>query len=167
MTEPNWLTISRKYVGVKETPGVKNNPTIMGWASRLGSRVLGIVYNADSVPWCGLFCAHVMTEAGFKPPVIAVRASSWDNFGIKVSKPFLGAVARFQRPGGGHVAIITGIDPTGTLYRVLGGNQSDSVNETWIEASRCVSLRWPAGTPAPTLLAPVVKRSGSVSKDEA
>ncbi|WP_366758338.1 TIGR02594 family protein [uncultured Sphingomonas sp.] len=162
-----WLDIARKYLGTTEAPGPRNNPTIMTWAKRLGSKILGIVYNADSTPWCALFLAHVMAEAGFKPPLIAVRASSWDAWGVRVTKPFLGAIARFQRPGGGHVALIVGVDATGTLYRVLGGNQSDAVSETWIEAARCVAIRWPSGAPAPTILAPVVKRVGSVSKDEA
>lgn len=164
---PAWLEIARKYLGTAEVPGPRNNPTIMAWAKRLGSKILGVVYNADSVPWCGLFLAQVMSEAGFKPPLIAVRASSWDAWGVRVTKAFYGAVARFERPGGGHVCLIVGVDATGTLYRVIGGNQGDAVSETWIEAARCVAIRWPAGAPAPTILAPVIKRAGTISKNEA
>lgn len=29
-------------------------------SSRLGTKVLGIAYNTDSVPWCGLFVAACM-----------------------------------------------------------------------------------------------------------
>ena len=163
--EPHWLTIARKYNGVRETPGIANSATIMGWAKRLGAKILGVAYNADFTPWCGLFIAEVMTEAGFKPPAIAVRASAWDAFGVPVAKPFLGAVVRFAREGGGHVALITGQDAT--HYRVLGGNQNDKVSETWIAKNRAVALRWPVTKIAPFLLAPMIKRSGAVSTNEA
>jgi uncharacterized protein (TIGR02594 family) len=165
MNEPTWLTLARKYNGVRETPGSANNPTIMGWAKRLGAKVLGVAYNADSVPWCGLFIAAVMTEAGFKPPMIAVRASAWDKFGVPLAKPFLGAIVRFQRDGGGHVGIITGQDDKN--FRVFGGNQGDTVCETWIAKDRAVAFRWPAGQPLPILHAPMIKRTGTVSKNEA
>lgn len=112
--------------------------------------------------------AQVMAEAGFKPPPIAVRASSWDSFGIAASKPYLGAIVQFQRPGGGHIGLITGQSNDGKLLRVLGGNQSDMVNETWIEGSRAVAYRWPAGVAAPTMLAPVMdSRGAKVSANEA
>lgn len=165
MTEPHWLKIARTYTCIKETPGTGNTPAIMAWAKKLGIKVLGAAYNADSVPWCGLFAAEIATAAGFKPPAIALRASSWDNFGVPVTKPYLGAFVRFQRPGGGHIAIITGQDAT--AYRVLGGNQSDKVCETWIAKDRAVALRWPTGADKPTILAPMVARSGKVSTDEA
>lgn len=164
MTQPNWLTIARSHIGVREIPGAGNNPTIMGWAKRLGTKMIGIVYNADQLPWCGLFIAYVMKEAGHTPPMIAVRASSWDKFGVPLKRPFLGAVVRFQRPGGGHVGIITGQDDK--FYRVLGGNQSDMVSETWIAKDRAVALRWPSGVPLPFMLAPMAKR-GTVSTNEA
>jgi uncharacterized protein (TIGR02594 family) len=162
--EPRWLTIARGDLGTRETPGPASNSKIMAWARKLGSR-LGITYADDSVPWCGLFVGRVMLEAGFTPPQIAVRASSWDAWGVPVSKVYLGAVARFQRPGGGHVAIIVGQDAD--HLQVIGGNQSDAVTITWIAKSRCVAMRWPEGNVKPTILAPMVKRSGTVSRNEA
>jgi hypothetical protein len=35
----------------------------MAWAKKLGTKVLGMVYNADSVPWCGLFVATCLADA--------------------------------------------------------------------------------------------------------
>src|SRR4051812_27012398 len=105
---PPWMTIARSYLGVRETPGPANNPTIMGWAKRLGAKVLGIAYADDSsVPWCGLFVSEVMTEAGFKPPPIAVRAKAWATWG-DAGPSGVGAVLVFQRPGGGHVGLCNG-----------------------------------------------------------
>lgn len=156
-----WVDVARKYIGTREIKGPKHNPTIMGWIKRLGSKVLGINVTDDETAWCGTFMAQVMVEAGFIPPKVAVRASSWDAFGVAVSKPYLGAVVRFQRPGGGHVGLIVGQSKDGKLLRVLGGNQADSVNETWIERSRAVAYRWPAGVAAPTMLAPVMDAKGA------
>lgn len=163
-----WVDVARSYIGTREIKGPKHNQTIMGWIKRLGSKVLGIAVSDDETPWCGTFMAQVMVEAGFIPPKVAVRASSWDGFGVAVAKPYLGAVVRFQRPGGGHVGLIVGQSKDGKLLRVLGGNQADSVNETWIERSRAVAYRWPAGFAAPTLLAPVMdSRGAKVSANEA
>jgi uncharacterized protein (TIGR02594 family) len=140
----------------------------MSWIKALGPKILGIAVDSDETPWCGTFAAHVVSQAGFQPPKIAVRASSWDAFGEPVSKPYLGAIVRFQRPGGGHVGILTGVSADGRLFRVLGGNQSDSVNETWIERGRCVAMRWPTGAPKAIALAPVLNSAGAkVSTNEA
>lgn len=164
--DPIWLAYARTLTGTREIVGPKHSPVIMGWIKKLGAKVLGVTVADDETPWCGTFVAHVMKQAGFSPPKIAVRASAWDAFGVPVSKMWLGAVVRFQRSGGGHVGFLTGVSADGKLLRVLGGNQSNSVNETWIERSRLVAMRWPDGlktiTPAPVLTA-----AGKVSKNEA
>lgn len=140
----------------------------MSWIKALGHKILGISVTDDETPWCGTFAAHVVSQAGFQPPKIAVRASSWDGFGEPVEKAYLGTIVRFQRPGGGHVAFLTGVSADGRLFRVLGGNQGNAVNETWIERGRCVSMRWPKGAPKAIALAPVLDSAGAkVSTNEA
>lgn len=143
--EPAWLAAARAKLGTREVPGPANSPTIMGWAKKVGAKFLGMVYNADSVPWCGLFVAACMQEAGINPPMIAVRAKSWAAWGrpLKQTELAPGAVLVFERLGGGHVGFYDG--ETATAYRVLGGNQSDAVTRTWIAKDRCVARRWPAG----------------------
>lgn len=153
---PAWLTAARAKLGTREAAGAANSPTIMGWAKRLGTKVLGIVYNADSVPWCGLFVAACMQEAGLPSAPIAVRASAWGNYGqrLRFDRLAPGAILIFQRPGGGHVGFYVGEDAT--AYHVLGGNQSDMVNVMRIAKSRCVAARWPTGVAVagkPVLLA--------------
>ena len=103
-----------------------------------------MVYGADSIPWCGLFVAQCMTEAGIKPPPIAVRAKAWATWGDPCP-PQRGAVLVFQRDGGGHVGFYSG--ETASAYRVLGGNQGDAVSEVLISKSRCIAVRWPKGLP--------------------
>jgi len=140
---PPWLALAKSKLGIREIPGPANNPTILGWAKRLGPKIVGILYNDDSnIPWCGLYVAEVMSEAGFTPPTIAVRASQWATWGEK-TEPCEGAILVFKRPGGGHVGFYVGEDAV--AYRVLGGNQGDAVSYTRIAKNRCIAVRWPFG----------------------
>lgn len=142
---PAWLKAARAKLGTREAAGAANNPTIMGWAKRLGAKVLGIAYNADSVPWCGLFVAACMDEAGLPSAAIAVRASAWASYGqaLRFERLAPGAILVFQRPGGGHVGFYVGEDAT--AFHVLGGNQGDAVTIARIEKARCIAARWPTG----------------------
>ena len=165
--EPGWLAAARQKLGTREAPGPNNNPTILGWAKRLGTRVLGIIYNADSVPWCGVFVGACLDEAGIGSPLFAVRAKSWADWGanLRPERLALGAILVFERPGGGHVGFYVGEDDD--AYHVLGGNQGDSVTIARIMKERCVARRWPEGQPV--IGRPVLVAAGSrpVSRNEA
>ncbi|QCB40914.1 TIGR02594 family protein [Sphingomonas sp. PAMC26645] len=145
VTEPKWLKAARAKLGTKEAAGSANSATILGWAKRLGTKILGMVYNADSVPWCGVFVAYCLQEDGIEPAAIAVRATSWSTWGSALRPERLapGAVLVFERPGGGHVGFYVGEDPT--AYHVLGGNQGDTVSVVRIAKDRCIARRWPSG----------------------
>jgi len=54
-----------------------------------------------------------------------------------------------------------------TAHWMIGENQDDRLSETWIAKDRAVALRWPAGALKPTILAPMVSRTGEVSTNEA
>ena len=165
--EPAWLTAARAKLGTREAPGAANNPAIMGWAKRLGTKVLGMVYNADSVPWCGLFAAQCVTEAGLIPPPIAVRAKAWAAWGVPINADNLapGAVLVFERAGGGHVGFYVG--ERADAYRVLGGNQGDAVTLAWIAKDRCVARRWPASRPRVGAPVQLASNGEPLSRDEA
>ena len=143
-----WMTEARKHIGLREVPGVANNRTIMGWADRLGARVLGIKYDADATPWCGLFVAWCVSQAGLKPPGISIRAKAWADWGEPLSlvatRPPAGAIAVFGRDGGGHVGFVESINADGSL-NILGGNQGDAVNVRRFGRDRLIALRWPKG----------------------
>ena len=147
VTEPKWLKAARVKLGTKEAAGSANSATILGWAKRLGTKILGMVYNADSVPWCGVFVAYCLQEDGIEPVAIAVRATSWSTWGSALRPERLapGAVLVFERPGGGHVGFYVGEDAT--AYHVLGGNQGDTVSVARIAKDRCIARRWPSGRP--------------------
>lgn len=144
-----WMTEARALIGTREVPGAANNPVIMAWGNRLGARVLGIAYGADSVPWCGLFAAWCMHQAGLKPPAIAIRAKAWATWGQALplrAVPPVGAIAVFERQGGGHVGFVDSVNADGSL-NILGGNQGDVVNVRRFGRDRLIALRWPAGVP--------------------
>ncbi|UAK24334.1 TIGR02594 family protein [Sphingomonas nostoxanthinifaciens] len=148
-SDPAWLVRARALVGTREAAGVANNPTIIGWARALTIKVLGVLYNADSVPWCGVFVAESFREAGvdLSSMKIGVRATSWATWGKPIARDMLapGAVLVFQRPGGGHVGFYVGEDLT--AFHVLGGNQGDRVSIVRIEKARCIAARWPSDQP--------------------
>ena len=151
-----WMTEARRHIGLREVPGVANNPVIMGWGDRLGARVLGIKYTADSVPWCGLFAAWCVHQAGIRTPAISIRAKAWADWGdglsLVATRPPLGAIAVFGRDGGGHVGFVDSVNRDGSL-NILGGNQGDAVNVRRFPRARLLDLRWPKGVarslPAP------------------
>jgi len=153
-TRPAWLLAATALVGTHEAAGAANNSMILGWGKHLGVKVLGMAYNADSVPWCGLFVAQALAAGGidlaakgFNSMRVAVRAKAWATWGANLHPDRLapGAILVFDRAGGGHVAFYLGEDAT--EYHVLGGNQGDKVSIMRIEKSRLVASRWPKGVP--------------------
>ena len=164
--DPAWLHAARARLGTREAPGAANSATILGWAKRLGTRVLGMIYNADSVPWCGVFVAYCLAEDGIEAAPIAVRAMSWATWGLALRPERLapGAVLVFERPGGGHVGFYVGEDAA--AYHVLGGNQGDAVTIARIAKSRCVARRWPEGRAVIGKPVSIAAKGKPISRDE-
>lgn len=127
--KPKMLIIALELFGTKEKEGPGNNPVILAWAKEIGIR-----YEADSIPWCGLFMATVAHRAKEPLPKIPLRAASWGSWGVAVTPPCLGDVLVFSRKGGGHVGLYVAEDYA--YYHVLGGNQGDAVSITRIEKGR-------------------------------
>ncbi|MEG3089488.1 TIGR02594 family protein [Sphingomonas sp. PB4P5] len=167
--EPAWLRHARTLLGTREAAGAASNVTILGWAKLLGIKVLGIAYNADSVPWCGLFVANSLRAAGINLGAmkVGVRAKAWADWGSKLRASTLapGAIMVFDREGGGHVAFYVGEDRT--HYHVLGGNQGDRVSIMRLEKSRCIARRWPKGVPVIGKPVQLNAAGAPVSKNEA
>lgn len=159
---PRMVEEATKEFGCIETPGAKNNPTIMAWAKETG---LTNIYTADSVPWCGLFMAVVAKRAD-KPAVSSpLWALSWSKFGVEGGQPRLGDILTFTRKGGGHVGLYVGEDKG--AYHVLGGNQSDAVSFTRIDKARLYRVRRPAYKVMPATAKPyVLAATGGLSENE-
>lgn len=140
---PPWMKIAYALNGTKEFSGKPNNPTILGWAKKLGGWFASF-YKEDSIPWCGLYVAHCMKEAGFPVQGDALSALGWSDY-ERSCEPCLGAIMVFKRPGGGHVGFYVAEDHE--AYHILGGNQGDKVSVARVGKNRHVETRWPKTFP--------------------
>lgn len=143
---PPWMKIAYSLNGTKEFAGKGNNPKIIEWAKKLGGWFASF-YKEDSIPWCGLFVAHCIKEAGFPVQGDALSALGWSDYG-KPCHPCVGAIMVFSRQGGGHVGFYVGEDKD--AFHILGGNQSDMVSVARVSKSRHVQTRWPTAHPMST-----------------
>lgn len=160
-----WFQEARRLLGTRETPGAGSNPLILDWAGDLG-----IAYDGDDVPWCGLFVGHCISSTLDTEPVPTrlLSARAWGRFGIP-TLPTAGAVMVFWREsptsGKGHVGFYAGEDDK--AFRILGGNQSDSVSLAWVRKDRLVGARWPSTISAPTPVTVTARRDEPLSWNEA
>ena len=160
-----WFKEATRLIGTREKPGTGNNPAILDWATGAG-----IPYKSDDIPWCGLFVGHCITATlgGEPTPANMLGARAWERFGIR-TEPTPGAVMVFWRKslasGLGHVGFYAGEDAS--AYRILGGNQSDSVSLAWVAKDRLLTARWPSTVPPPIPRAVQVARTDTLSWNEA
>lgn len=162
---PKWLDIAKLLVGTHEAAGSADNPLIIEWAKKFGGWTASF-YQHDEIPWCGLFTAHCLQEAGVAPPKDFLAAKSFAAWGDEMDHGIPGAILVFGRVGGGHVGFYVSEDDD--AYHVLGGNQSDSVCLSRIAKTRCLSIRWPSGESKPWFSGPVVcEFNAELSKNEA
>lgn len=161
-TEPPWLTIGRKYIGVRETAGKDTTPTIAKWLLNLKAW-----WRDDETPWCGVFVAECMKEANMPVPPAWYRAKAWLEWGAPIFEPIVGCVVVFSRVGGGHVGFVVGRAKDGRLM-VLGGNQGNQVGVAPFAPDRIVGFRWPVSMTARLTPLPVVDANGvPTSRNEA
>lgn len=137
-----WYEEARRHFGLREIRGPKHHPTIVRWLEFLKAP-----FRDDETAWCGTFVGWCLgsTLPAEPLPKNPFGARQWLGFGDALREPSLGAVLVFWRgsPAGwqGHVGFYAG--ERSDAFRVLGGNQSDSVSETWIAKSRLLGIRWP------------------------
>lgn len=166
MTEPAWLARARTYVGVREVPGSKHNPTILSWWSKIGAP-----FRDDETSWCAGFVGGVLEESGIRSSRSAA-ARSYLKWGATLPAPVVGCIVVFWRgsPSGwsGHVGFVVGKDQRGNLM-VLGGNQGDMVSIKPFGRDRVLGYRWPSPgpNPGPVGTLPLVTSDGRVSTNEA
>jgi uncharacterized protein (TIGR02594 family) len=161
VTEPVWLTIARKYVGLREVPGKTTAPVIARWLRRLGAW-----WRDDETPWCGVFVAGVLDEAGIPRVKNWFRARAWLDWGSSCGGPMVGAIVVFQRAGGGHVGFLVGRDERGRLM-ILGGNQANAVTIAPFDPERVLGYRWPWSVEPDGRLPLVASNGAPVSRNEA
>ncbi len=78
--------------------------------------------------WCGAFMNLVLERTGHQRGSSDL-AKSFASYGTRVSGPQVGAIAVMSRgPTGGHVGVVTGIDPSGNPI-IISGNHENRVAE--------------------------------------
>lgn len=139
MAEPAWLVEARKYLGVREIPGVNHHPRIVSWWKAI--KRAGI--KTDEVPWCAAFVGAMLENVGLRSSRYE-SAKSYLTWGTGLSAPVTGCIVVFPH----HVGFLVGVDSFGRLL-ILGGNQSDEVNIRAFQRERVAAYRWPVAVPLP------------------
>lgn len=157
---PFWLLKGLNDYGIREIVGSRHNPDVLAiWKdAKLG----GI--KDDETPWCAGAVSAWLERSGIKSARTA-WARSYLDYGYELTEPHLGAIVVFERGNGGHVGLVTGVTEDGSQIRVLGGNQSNTVNERMFDVDRVLGYRSPVEDAG--LVKPPVVDSGLASKNEA
>lgn len=117
---------------------IRDNAKLRAWLRSDGA-TLG---DPAQLPWCGdaMETAIKLTlpnepfpgDLGKNP----YWARNWKLFG-EPSELRYGVMVVLTRPGGGgHIGTAVGFDPNTRRIRLRGGNQSNSINDTWVSADR-------------------------------
>jgi uncharacterized protein (TIGR02594 family) len=102
---------------------------------------------ADERPWASAFVNHSLEQAGVRGTADG-RALSWLGWGVRLRRPVVGAVAVLDYGHGrGHVGFVAGTH--NGMIVLIGGDQSNEVNQTAFAPGDITAYRWPAGRPVP------------------
>lgn len=139
---PGYYLIAKGEVGIKEIPGKKDNPKIREYHKSVDGKEM-----SEENHWCAAFVHWCLKKANEKAPVSQTRrARSFLKYGAEVKNPKEGDIVIFWRTSidskDGHVAFF--VKETSKGIVVLGGNQSDAVNESVYPKSRLLGYRRPA-----------------------
>ena len=107
-----------------------------------GRKYLGTNPTGRSSLWCGAFMDLVLKRTGH--PGGGNLARAYANYGKRVSGPQVGAIAVMRRGGGGHVGVVSGIDPNGNPI-IISGNHNRTTAESVYPRSRITAYVVPGG----------------------
>jgi uncharacterized protein (TIGR02594 family) len=105
-------------------------------------KYLGTNPTGRSSLWCGAFMDMVLTRTGHKGG--GNLAKAYASYGRRVSGPQVGAIAVMGRKGGGHVGVVSGVDPNGNPI-IISGNHNRTTAESVYPASRITAYVLPNG----------------------
>ena len=92
--------------------------------------------------WCGAFMDLILKRTGHAGG--GNLAKAYASYGTRVSGPQVGAIAVMGRRGGGHVGVVSGVDPNGNPI-VVSGNHNHTVAESVYPAGRISAYVLPGG----------------------
>lgn len=161
MTTPIWYQKAVSELGQREITGKLNNARIVEY-----QKATGLAASDDETPWCGSFVAWCMMQSGIPyDKKNAAWAKSWLTFGKSLKTPITGAIAVMQRGtdvNTGHVTFFSEwANAEHTLFKALGGNQSNSVCIESLPVANVLGWRWPNEVKLPVSEQPL-KKSGVI-----
>ena len=86
--------------------------------------------------WCGAFMDKILRDTGHRGG--GNLAKGYLSYGHRVSGPQIGAIAVMGRRGGGHVGVVSGVDPNGNPI-IVSGNHNRTVAESVYPRSRIIA----------------------------
>ena len=96
-------------------------------------RYLGTNPTSRRTLWCGAFMDKILRDTGHRGG--GNLATGYLHYGRRISGPRVGAIAVMYRRGGGHVGVVSGIDPNGNPI-IVSGNHNNTVAESVYPRSR-------------------------------
>ena len=163
---PPWLNELGRHMYLHE---VRHKSALMRWLRSDG----GTLGDPSKLPWCGdaMHTAIRLTLPDEQFPGALGKnpywARNWMLLGVK-SPLRLGAMVVIKRGSGGHIASAVGYDPRRKRVRIRGGNQSNTINDTWIAERRVMGYRKPKTWPHKLPAIPIMNSAGQVvSRNEA
>ena len=157
MVNAPWYGKAKGELGISEVKGkLHNNSRILDYhRSTTLSKKLA---STDETPWCSSFVNWCVEGSGLKGTDSAM-ARSWLKWGTKLERPQEGCIVVFARPSAGpnagHAAFF--VKETAERIRVLGGNQSNQVKESYYGKDDLLGYRWPKGKPKVAAAEPVIE----------
>lgn len=156
-----WITEAKKFLGTKEVPGTKDNPTILRFWKE---GKISWQADHDETAWCAVFHAAIYERIGIRSQRDS-WSQGWKDWGEKLDSPIYGCTVIFRwDASSGHIGWYVGRAKSGRML-ILGGNQSNSVTITEFSDDKVLAYRWPKGYPR-TAAEKKAKTGGTTSSDD-
>lgn len=158
--EVPWVNEFNKHMNLHE---VRDHAAVVEWLRSDGATV----GDPAKIPWCAdameTAIKIALPDEPFTGKVKAnpYYALNWLDFGVDTAGVY-GAISVFHRNGGGHIGCLVGISADGRVLRIRGGNQGNTVCDTWIERDRLKGYRWPTTYTGKKLPVPIMNSNGAV-----
>jgi uncharacterized protein (TIGR02594 family) len=144
-TEGQTRTIKAAKAG-KKTRRVHANDAFGGFTTNAlvseARKYIGTNPTGRASLWCGAFMDLVLKRTGHRGG--GNLASAYAQYGTRISGPRVGAIAVMPRRGGGHVGVVSGIDPNGNPI-IISGNHNRTTAESVYPRGRITAYVVPNG----------------------
>lgn len=163
---PPWVNELGRHMHMHE---IRDNAKLRRWLASDGA-ALG---DPAELPWCGDAMETAIKLTLPREPFPGALgenpywARNWALLGEEHDLA-LGVMVVLTRGRGGHIGTAVGWDPRNRRIRCRGGNQSNSINDTWVdgvpvsEGGRLLALRAPVTYNRPLPRIPIMNSEGDV-----